>query len=168
MLNELSINRWQQLWQSANDDATWKAFYDDEDTTRSKSVPELLELLGRFLSSKISLEQFRAEFDQRTRTEWKVFGLKGLSGAMFLNMLTKYVPDRDAITRQLQVVLPVPNDEQEAKRRLSEFVGYLNGVIEGSFLCERLVAHATDRAMACFLSIRSPGTGARIRLQHNR
>jgi hypothetical protein len=129
-VSEPEISRWRAWLQEANADEEWKTSRAEVDATRTTIVPELLDLLQRFLDSSISLEQFRAEFDQRTRTDWTVFGLKGLSGAMYLNMLTKYVPDREELTRKLQAGLPAPSDEPQAHARMSEFVEYLNDLIQ--------------------------------------
>lgn len=129
-MGELKLHQWQSWWQEANTDVAWRASRAGVDATRTKIVPELLDLLTRFLNSSISLEAFRAEFDQRTRTDWTVFGLKGLSGAMYLNMLAKYTPDRDEITHMLQTVLSVPADEQQAHTHMTAFLAYLEGLIQ--------------------------------------
>lgn len=121
---------WKQYWLDANADATWTTFHSDEDKVRAAAVPAMLQLLDRFLSAEIPLEDFRSEFDRRTRTDWASFGLKGLSGAMFLNMLAKYIPDKEVVSSQLRVVLLAPNDEGQALERLQTFTKYLDGVIE--------------------------------------
>jgi hypothetical protein len=86
-------------------------------------------LLERFLSSAITLEAFRAEFQQRTISEWD-FGLSGMSGAMFLNKLTKYAPDVEGMVRQLKKLLPVPDYESQGRDRLTDFDNFLSSIIQ--------------------------------------
>jgi hypothetical protein len=52
-------------------------------------LPEIRALIGKFFDGAASLEELRSVFDSRTRGEWELFGLKGLSGGMSLNTLVK-------------------------------------------------------------------------------
>jgi hypothetical protein len=124
-VNRVEADRWKTFWQEANTDSAWRIHHDAEDKVRERVRTEILDLLSRFLSGQIDVEQLRTEFDKRTRNEWDVFGLKGLSGAMFLNKLVKHIPDQNLLTAQLKAVLPVPQNEAEAAARLGAFSSYL-------------------------------------------
>jgi hypothetical protein len=78
--------------------------------------------LERFLTGAVGLEQFRATFDRRTRTDWDAFALKGASGAMFLNALVKRAEHPVTLARRLRVALRVPDTVDAATERLAEFV----------------------------------------------
>lgn len=91
--------------------------------------PLALATLKQYLAEEITTEAFRSIFDQKTRTEWLGFGLKGMSGAMFLNKLVKHVPDSSSLTAQVQKVLVLPTDEPAGRRQMEEFAGFLRGVI---------------------------------------
>jgi MoxR-like ATPase len=100
------------------------------DEVRSGVLPAMRESLRAFIAGETSVEEFRTEFDKRTRTEWKYFGLKGMSGAMFLNTLVKHLPDQELVAQQLKDVLNAPTDEDEARGRLREFQLFLDAQIE--------------------------------------
>ncbi|HEX4415845.1 MAG TPA: hypothetical protein VH107_19600, partial [Lacipirellulaceae bacterium] len=89
----------------------------------------MLGLLNSFIAGSVSVEHLRGEFDRRTRTDWRWFGFKGLSGAMFLNMLVKHIRSEIALTEQLKTALAVPPDESTATERLGDLIGYLEGEI---------------------------------------
>lgn len=119
------LESWRLLWRELSADAdaldecrTWEG--------RRRIVrPQLLDLLSRYLSGAIDTEAFRATFDHRTRTDWDAFGLRGMSGAMFLNKLVKYVSDGDALAARLRAVLPAPSDARTAAERMRAFMTFL-------------------------------------------
>lgn len=86
---------------------------------------QILELLVRFQQGGITTEQMRATFDKKTRTEWNNFGLKGLSGAMFLNMLVKHLSGEPDLPAQLRQVLAAPPNEAAAKAQMKSFHDFL-------------------------------------------
>lgn len=131
MNDQIKIERWKQFWQTANEDDNWKNAKAIEDEKRSIVQKELLDLLNKFMTDKITVEQFRSEFDSKTRTVWTVFGLKGLSGAMFLNKLVKFISDTNSLTTRLKSVLIVPNNNEEARFQLTGFLSYLTELIDG-------------------------------------
>jgi hypothetical protein len=124
-MGNIDIDRWKDYWRDANADTAWRAYHDNEDQQREQARAEILELVERFQSDSISIDEMRAEFDKRTRNEWDLFGLKGMSGAMFLNKLVKHIPDQDLLTTQFKAVISVPDDEVEAEARLGAFTSYL-------------------------------------------
>src|SRR5579871_5723479 len=130
MLTEIQINRWRQLWQEANANAAWVAHNQEVDAKRTKIRSEVDELLDRYLGAKIGIEELRATFDRRTRTDWEGFGFKGMSGAMFLNKLVKYLGDGPSLADALRSVLRLPKDEQEGRKQMQSFLNFLDGEIK--------------------------------------
>ena len=92
-------------------------------------MPQLLALLQQFGDGTIQLPDFQKTFDAKTRKDWDVFGLKGTSGAMFLNMLVLHVPDQAALRQELLAAIAVPGNEADAKEQMSAFLSFLNGLI---------------------------------------
>ncbi|GMR21948.1 MAG: hypothetical protein BMS9Abin37_0271 [Acidobacteriota bacterium] len=88
----------------------------------SQSVSHILEAIRA---------QHRVPLDRKTRNEWDLFGLKGMSGAIFLNKLVKYLPDEEDITEKLQQAVLVPSSEADAREKLHGLMKYLDEQIEG-------------------------------------
>jgi hypothetical protein len=124
-LTGLQVEAWRLLWQDLTRDAEWMAECQQREVRRRQVRPEMIDLLRRFLDGELETEDLRATFDRRTKTDWDVFGLKGMSGAMFLNQLVKYVADSAGLAAQLRAVLPVPRDVESGHARLRAFVDYL-------------------------------------------
>ncbi|HET7566089.1 MAG TPA: hypothetical protein VFJ96_13895 [Gemmatimonadaceae bacterium] len=122
------LESWRLLWQELASDAGAMDEYRTWEATRRIVRPQLLELLSRYLAGAIDTEALRATFDHRTRTDWDAFGLRGMSGAMFLNKLVKHVRDGDALTARLRAVLPAPPDARTAAERLRSFVTFLDAL----------------------------------------
>jgi hypothetical protein len=89
----------------------------------------MVEHLNFFISGHSSLREFNSLFQRKTQDEWNVFGLRGMSGGMFLNKLIKYVPDEEALVRRLRSALLVPDDAREGQRRMQIFDDFLNKLI---------------------------------------
>lgn len=121
----LQVESWRLLWDELAHDAWSLSEFRGWDDRRRRAQPEMLELLRRFIAGAIDVEEFRATFDARTRTDWDLFGLRGASGAMFLNKLVKYVADTDALTVQLRATLSVPGSVADGRATLTEFISYL-------------------------------------------
>jgi hypothetical protein len=124
----LQLESWRLLWEELVRDPESRAELRAWIERRSRVRPELLELLERFLTGAVDVEQLRATFDRRTRTDWDAFGLKGMSGAMFLNMLVKYVTDPRALAAQLRTALALPSSVDDGRSRLSAFADYLRAL----------------------------------------
>jgi hypothetical protein len=82
----------------------------------------MVRWLDRFLSGGIGLEQLRATFDRRTRTDGDALALKGASGAMFLNTLVKRADHPVMLARRLRAGLRVPETVDVATTRLAELI----------------------------------------------
>ena len=129
MLADNQVERWRILWEERAADVQWMSAQKERDARRLAAQQEILDLLGRFLSEQIDTEELREVYDRKTRTDWDVFGLKGMSGGMFLNKLIKHIPDAQALTQQLRATLPLPADAQEGRQRMRTFLRFLEGVI---------------------------------------
>lgn len=114
---------------AATGDAAWIRERDERNQRRLTVVPQLLALLQQLRDGSIALPAFKETFDARTRKDWDVFGLKGMSGAMFLNKLVIHVPDQVALRRELLAAIAVPETVPAAKEQMSAFLRYLDGMI---------------------------------------
>lgn len=121
--------RFKVLLDAASSDAAWKRERDARNERRLTVVPQLLALLQQLRDGTIQLPVFRETFDAKTRKEWDVFGLKGMSGAMFLNKLVLHVPDQTALRRELLATVAVPENVTGAQQQMSAFLRFLNGMI---------------------------------------
>lgn len=124
-LSDAVVERWRLLREEAEADAQWVAQNQQLDARRPVIQREILELVKRYLAGEVDTQQFRETFDRKTRHEWDGFGFKGMSGAMFLNMLVKHVPDQRALEREIKGILNAPSDTEDARRRIREFLGFL-------------------------------------------
>lgn len=124
------IKRWNLIYDLMSRDETWMSQHVTIDEMRVEIRQEIEGLIRRYLIGEIDTETFRSTLDSRTRSEWSLFGIKGLSGAMFLNKLVKHVIDREELATQLIRVLQVPSDTADAADRLRAFLAYLNRLID--------------------------------------
>lgn len=141
-LSNADIERWRGVYEQSMSDTEWVAYQEKRDQRRLQVREEMLTFLDGYLRGDTDSSKFKETYDRKTRHEWDVFGLKGLSGAMFLNMLVKYIPDKLATTQALRQVLAVPPDAESAKPRLRAFADYLNGVIQSQGLDRRKIQPA--------------------------
>ena len=104
-------------------DRPWEALrhYAQVDERRGGFLPEMRELFESFERGGTPVATLKEEFDQRTRTEWKLLGLKGPSGAMFLNKLVQHTPDSAVLTRELETAFALPKTAAKARARLVRF-----------------------------------------------
>jgi hypothetical protein len=130
MLANAQVEHWRQLWLEANADAAWVVHNQEADARRTKVRAEVADLLDRYLGAKVGTEELRATFDRRTRTDWEGFGFKGMSGAMFLNKLVKYLGDGTTLAGALRQTLRLPKDEEEGRVRMRFFLDFLDGEVK--------------------------------------
>ena len=141
-LTDPQIDRWSVLLEDANADATWVARCRKYESSRPRVQQEIVAFVGDYLAGNVATEDLKATLDRKTRTEWEGFGLKGMGGAMFLNMLVKYLPDTKALAKQLKAVLRAPSDTPTAKAQMRDFYRFLNGVIGSGEVQKRQVQPA--------------------------
>jgi hypothetical protein len=140
--SDVQIERWRLLLQERQQDEEELQHRRKSDAQRRNARKEMLALLASFLHEEIDLESFRETFDLNTRNEWDVLGFKGMSGAMFLNTLVKYLPDQGEVAAELREVLPVPDSVEHGRRRMQHFYSYLSSVIRDSQVTKRQVQPA--------------------------
>lgn len=100
-----------------------------------ETIGALLNLLNNYLIGKIALKQFQVTFDKETRTTWDIMGLKGMSGAMFLNTLVKHIPDQAAVDAALKAALPKPTDPEEGRAKMEALVSFVDSwLVTGTVL----------------------------------
>jgi hypothetical protein len=123
------IAQWRSLYDEFQQDQAVINFYKKYDERRIIVRKEILDLWGRFSTGTLGLEEFRKILDLKTRTDWDVFGIKGMSGAMFLNKLVKYVPHEDLIP-ELIAALTLPPDGDSGYSQMRTFQAFLDDLIE--------------------------------------
>lgn len=129
-MNEPQIDKWRDLLdESRADEAAWTR-WKIENQKRTVICAEMVDFLTSYLAGQCDTEKFRDVFDRKTRTEWSLFGFKGMSGAMFLNKLVKHIPDVAGLTAELRTVLPVPGSTDEGRSRMKQFASYLAALIK--------------------------------------
>lgn len=138
MFDEVQLKKWHQILSQSNNDLVWRTEIKEKSEHRKKVAKAVVNLLQKYLDNKMSTMEFREVFDRTTRTTWNEFGLKGLSGGMFLNMLVKYL-DEDWVKKELQSVLPVPNNKSEAYDQINNFYQFLEGTIAANFVTRRQI-----------------------------
>jgi len=128
-IRESSIQKFKEALAAARADSVWLSKESKFNSERVKVRRELVDFISAFRSGQVTLAKFKEDFDRKTRTDWDYFGLKGMSGAMFLNKLVLHIPDQVTLTSELKLVLECPNDESTGLKKLEAFLGYLNSVI---------------------------------------
>ncbi|MGA2865714.1 MAG: hypothetical protein ABSF95_14670 [Verrucomicrobiota bacterium] len=119
-----------KAWQAAAwQDAAWAEATRQRKERREQVSREILDLLNAFTAGKLTLVEFKTIFDKKTRKEWDVFGLKGMSGAMFLNMMTIHIPPAAGVADQLKATLAMPKTEADGREKMSGFYNYLNNTL---------------------------------------
>jgi hypothetical protein len=124
-LRPIQVESWRLLWKEYAGDRAAQADRRVWQSRRARVRPEIVALLGRFLTGEVGTAELRATFDRRTKTDWGAFGLQGSSGAMFFNALVKHAPDATVLDAALRDALPVPDDDREARVRLAIFGAFL-------------------------------------------
>ncbi len=125
------IDRWKKYLENARANTVWVKDQEERWGRRRDFVrSQMFSLLNSYLNGRISNEDFRATFDRKTRSEWEAFGFKGLSGAMFLNKLIKYISDETMLNKQLRAALKMPLQPQAARDSLKTFLNFLQGFID--------------------------------------
>ena len=128
VLTALQVESWRLLRDEWTADASaqieWRAW----ETGRTRAQPEAAALAREFLAGHVDAGALRAAFDRHTRARWDAFGLRGVSGAMFLNRLVKHAratPLAAALDGALRAALAVPPHAAGASARLATFAAFV-------------------------------------------
>lgn len=103
--------------------AAWQA-------EREQQLPQLHDIIERFLAGGTSVDDFRSEMDSFSHGTHYA-GFHGTGGQMFLNLLVKNAAPEE-LRGALQAVLPVPQDEADGHQRLSQFVAFVQEIRENA------------------------------------
>ncbi len=126
----MNVEDWRERLAQARADSSYMAAFADNQERRKAAMPEIAALFDRFDAGEVPVDELRYVFDTRTRTQWDVLGLKGLSGAMFLNQLVKHLPDhQEELATRLRALLSPPNNAADGKAKLEAFHSWLKGLI---------------------------------------
>ncbi len=133
------ISRWQVRLAAMRADAEFVAAQTTRDERRREVLPAMREFFARFRSGEIDVRQLREQYDKKTRGEWNVFGLKGLSGAMFLNTLDKHVVDLEQLAEPLRSAIAPPQSDADARARMGGLHDRLVSLISQGTITARQV-----------------------------
>jgi hypothetical protein len=142
IISENVLAVWRQMKSQYDADAHWTADYAKIRDKRQSIQPQIAQLLGAFLNDKVGIEELRSTWDVKTRTVWNSFGLKGMSSAMFLNILVRHLPDQKQATDELKRIVRVPTDEADARSRMVAFEAFLEGEIKAGHVARRFLQTA--------------------------
>ena len=129
-LGGLQLESWRLLWQQLLRDADALAECRVWEERRRRAAPEMLAALRDFLDGVLSLDGLRTAVDRGSRHDWEAFGLRGASGAMFLNRMARQGEADARIAPLLRDVLGAPRDEEDARARLTRFMAGLEAAPE--------------------------------------
>jgi hypothetical protein len=107
------------------------------DLKRSQAQQEMMQLLSSFLEGTVEIHKFNTIFQHKTHNEWGVFGLRGMSGGLFLNKLVKHIPNEESLANQLCTALRLPRDgahsltedSWDGRKSMQGFIQFLEGLI---------------------------------------
>jgi hypothetical protein len=119
MIDPTVLAGWKHSLAQMRADLAFVARHHERDARRRRVRAEIVDLFDRFADGRIQLAQFREIYHRGTAKDWDFFGLKGLSGAMFLNTLVKHLPGYvDEITAKLRESIKLPATENEARVKM--------------------------------------------------
>jgi hypothetical protein len=131
---------WPERLAAMRADAAFMARHRERDERRREVRDDLRELFADFQHARISLPELRDIYDRRTRTDWNVFGLKGMSGAMFLNTLVKHLPEHsEEISALVRAAMALPESEPNARARMRGLHDRLVELIDAGVITARNV-----------------------------
>jgi hypothetical protein len=120
------IDKFKAWHKAARQDAAWVESTRGRMERREQVTPAILNLLDAFRAGDLNLVEFKTTFDRKTRKEWDFFGLKAMSGAMFLNMMTNHIPSAAGLADQLKATLAVPKTEADGREKMAGFYNFLS------------------------------------------
>ena len=142
MLSDDHLTHWQQLKEELHSDPQQMHFFNQRDAFRRSVRGDILAHWQRFQNGQIDIETFRSIFDTNIRTDWDILGLKGMSGAMFLNILVKYLDNQTNIADRLRDVMACPATTEEGYQTMRDFQSFLNATIEQGMVTRRQIQPA--------------------------
>jgi len=101
--------------------------YIEFDEKREKAIPELKEMVNKFLSGEFSLKDFK-ERSGRLALDYNYWGFTGMSGQMQLNQYANNFTDNEEAVRMLQNAITLPKGKEEAKEKINNLGNYLRSI----------------------------------------
>lgn len=123
------VDQWCLSLRAYREDITAKADAVELRALRHHARQEMLLALSYFLEGKGSLQAFNTIFQQRAHYDWNVFGIRGMSGGMFLNKLIKYIPEGEHLAQQLRTALSLPENIREGRYQMQALALFLERLI---------------------------------------
>jgi hypothetical protein len=121
---------WRELHDKVKDEPSWRERISSLAAKRAKAGAEIAAWIRKYLDQAVTLEALRAEFDQRTRTDWGCFGFGGTGFAMMLNMVTKTVAAHPGFEPVVRTAMTVPRDDDAARANLRALASALQALRE--------------------------------------
>jgi hypothetical protein len=121
---------WRELHDKVKADPNWQQRISALAAKRTQVGAEIAGWIRKYLDRTVTLEALRAEFDQRTRTDWDCFGFGGTGFAMLLNMIAKTATAQPTVEPLVRTALTVPRDESVARANLRALAAALNTLRE--------------------------------------
>lgn len=123
------IDQWCLALHTYRKDSVARAEATELQTLRHHVRQDMLRHLASFLECQSTLQEFNAVFQRQTHYDWNVFGVRGMSGGLFLNKLVKYIPQNAQLTQELRVALSVPEDARQGQYWMQALMLFLEGMI---------------------------------------
>jgi len=95
------------------------------DKTRFKQLPELQDIIKKFLDKKTNLIDFKSTLDSALKRNRGIWGFSGFSGQMFFNMLVNSSVDVPKLAQLLMNLIKIPNDLEDAKKKIKLLRDYI-------------------------------------------
>lgn len=142
LLSEEQVSQWKSYRDDMFEDNHFMQSREKQIEEREKVVLEMSSTLQEFLVGNLDNEMFKDIYQRKTANDWASFGLGGFSGAMFLNMLVKYVPNQDKIADFLRLTLAKPYSVSNGHELLSDFMKYLKELVDQGVVGKRKIQPA--------------------------
>jgi len=121
---------WRELYDKVKDAPSWRERISALATKRARAGAEIAAWIRKYLDQAITLDALRAQFDQRTRTDWDCFGFSGTGFAMMLNMIAKTVAAHPGFDQVVRAAMTVPRDDDAARANLRVLASTLHAFRE--------------------------------------
>lgn len=132
LLPQELVERWRTLSEASQADAEYQKRCATYDAEREVARQNLAEYLRQFIDGNVSLAEFAQEFDKRSKREWVTFGIKGFSGAMFVNQIAKHSDDKAVSSAALRRAMRVPEGLAGAAAQIDELVVHVKTLGAGT------------------------------------
>ena len=126
MIDQSAVDKIRVFWDDAQKDSVWKQETGSRIERRKTVQREILQLLHHYVSGAITADEFKTTFHRKTSTDWDLFGLKGMSGAIVLNQIVKHIGDEKFIAFNLKPLLSAPPSEEEARLKINTFIEFVH------------------------------------------